>query len=118
MFLKCVPPSDDLFQHLARDLSYRRFKGLIPDSETFEEYLHGNKALRLAMDTIDAPHKAEREATQAARVQKLEEQTCVKQENREYHTRAKALRTKILATTGGMIYLSGEQAQLKREPDI
>lgn len=108
MFLKGVPPSQDLFQHLARDLSYRRFKGLIPDSETFEE----------AMDTIDAPHKAEREATQAARVQKLEEQTRVKQENREYHTRVKALRTKILVTTGGIIYLSEEQkqAQLKREP--
>ena len=122
LFLVCVPPTDDLFNHLAKDLATRRFQGRIPDTENFEKYLAENEALKNTMDEIDASHKAEREVRKAQADAEHAEMRRVATENkhyeREYRARVAALMEKIKTTNGGILSLSAEEAELKRELGI
>ena len=115
-----IPASDELFQHLAKDLARRRFKKEIPDPIDFENYLDNMTELKEAMLKIDAPYQAERKAAQDARVAARMRAQAEEDRRAEkaYKTRVEALQRKLNAVLGGIVSLSQEEADLKRELGI
>lgn len=116
----CVPPSDEVFHYLAHNLATRRFQRQIPDPEDFEKYLETMPKLKEAMAEIDAPHQAERKAHKdaaaeaRARKQAKEERS----KHREYKGRVEALKVKLNAAMGGIVSMTQEEADLRRELGI
>ncbi|KAF2788353.1 hypothetical protein K505DRAFT_394803 [Melanomma pulvis-pyrius CBS 109.77] len=122
--LKCVPPTNPLFVHVANDLAHRRYKKTIPDVAEFEEYLEKRKALQKAMKEIDADHQMKRN------VRKEEKRDAHKEEKRKVDKEARqaisdvrkekvrALIEKLDKISSGITMLTAEEAELKRELGI
>ncbi|KAK3209501.1 hypothetical protein GRF29_69g2029579 [Pseudopithomyces chartarum] len=120
--LETIPASDSLFKLLATNLANRRFQKRIPDPEDFKIYLQGHVALKNAMDAIDATHQTERQAAREAQVAQIaqikeERKWAAQKKHREREVRARVavIKEKMNATEGGIVSLTREEAELKRE---
>jgi hypothetical protein len=115
--LAAVKTDDALFKHLAKDLAIRRFQKRIPDSEVFAEFLKENPTLGKAMQEIDAAYAEERKVRREERI-KAHKATARAQENpeqKQYKKKLAQLVQKLDKHSGGVIFMSAEEAQMKRK---
>ncbi|KAK7183274.1 hypothetical protein DPSP01_011784 [Paraphaeosphaeria sporulosa] len=115
--------SDPIFQYLANDLARRRFQraiGTAQDEIEFARYLNQHQNLKQAMADIDQKHanarkNAERMATRAKEREQYEQE---KKADLEYHARVRALTKKLNQAKGGVVSLTHEEGELRRELGI
>jgi hypothetical protein len=126
---------DPLFQHLANDLARRRFQNAISDEAEFALYLEQHQNLKQAMADIDAQHESDRQRAKRAHTmakkkqeeheryeqKKKEDREWYEQEkqaNNQYRARVRALTKKLNEAKGGVVSLTREEGELRRELEI